>query len=81
MEQETKKNLKKMAEEAEMRVTRSILRWKYKKEDKPVPPASQLENESRQIAGRAHDIVAKRGRNVFDELKKVYKGRGPKKKV
>ncbi len=76
MEQETKKNLKKMAEEAEMRVTRSILRWKYKKEDKPIPPASQLENESRQIAGRAHDIVAKRGRNVFDELKKVYKKRG-----
>ncbi len=73
MEQETKKNLKKMAEEAEMRVTRSILRWKYKKEDKTVPSASQLENESRQIAGRAHDIVAKRGRNVFDELKKVVK--------
>ncbi len=73
MEQDTKKILKKMAEEAEMKFTRSILRWKYKKEDKPIPPAYQLEDESRQIAGRAHDIVAKRGKTVFDELKKVYK--------
>jgi len=81
MEKETKNNLKKIAEEAEMRVARSILRWKYKKEGKQVPQDHQLENESRQIAGRAHQVVAKRGKNVFNELKKVYfkkdsKGKG-----
>ncbi len=73
MEQDTKNNLKKVAEEAEMRVARSILRWKYKKENKAVPPESQLENESRKVAGRAHQVIAERGKNVFNELKKVYK--------
>ncbi len=73
MEQETKNNLKKIAEEAEMRVARSILRWKYKKEDKQVPPEYQLENESRRVAGHAHEVISKRGKSVFNELKKVYK--------
>jgi hypothetical protein len=73
MEQETKNNLKKIAEEAEMRVARSVLRWKYKKEGKEVPLDSHLEDESRQVAGRAHQVIAKRGKNVFNELKKVYK--------
>jgi hypothetical protein len=69
----TKNNLKKIAEEAEMKVARSVLRWKYKKEGRDVPPGYRLENESRQIADRAHEVLAKRGRNVFNELKKVYK--------
>lgn len=73
MEKETKNNLKKIAEEAEMRVARSVLRWKYKKEGKQAPTDSQLENESRQVAGRAHQVIAERGKNVFNELKKVYK--------
>lgn len=72
MGNETKKNLKKITEEAEMRVVRSILRWKYKKEGKHVPPEYRLEDESRHIAGRAHDILAERGKNVFREIKKVY---------
>jgi hypothetical protein len=73
MEQETKNNLKKIAEEAEMRVARSVLRWKYKKEGKQVPQDSRLEDESRQVAGRAHQVLAERSRTVFNELKKVYK--------
>ena len=72
MEEETKKNLTKIAEETEVRVTRSILRWKYKKEGKAVPLGYQLENESRQIASRAHQVIAKRGKNAWKELKKVY---------
>ena len=73
MAEETKHNLKKIAEEAEIKVTKSVLRWKYKKEGKDVPPEYRLESESRQVAGRAHEILAKRGRNVFNELKKVYR--------
>ena len=73
MAEGTKHNLKKIAEEAEMKVAKSVLRWKYKKEGKDVPPEYRLESESRQVAGRAHEILAKRGRNVFNELKKVYK--------
>ena len=73
MAEEIKHNLKKIAEEAEIKVTKSVLRWKYKKEGKDVPPEYRLESESRQVAGRAHEILAKRGRNVFNELKKVYR--------
>jgi len=79
MEEKTKKNLKKMAQETEVRVTRSILRWKYKKEGKPAPLDYQLENESRQVAYRAHQVIAKRGKNAWMELKKVYL-KGDKKK-
>ena len=75
MEQEIIKDLKKIVEEAEMRITRSILRWRYKEEHRPLPPAYQLENESRQIAGQTRDIIVKRGKNAFEELKKVYKKR------
>ena len=73
MAEEIKYNLKKIAVEAEMKVAKSILRWKYKKEGKDVPPEYRLESESRQVAGRAHEVLAKRGRNVFNELKKVYR--------
>jgi len=73
MAEEMKYRLKKIAEEAEMKVAKSVLRWKYKKEGKDVPPEYRLESESRQVAGRAHEVLAERGRNVFNELKKAYK--------
>jgi len=76
MSEETKNNLKKMAEEAEMRIARSILRWKYRKEGKEAPMDDQLVKESRQVADRAHQVVVRRGKNVLDELKKVYKNKG-----
>ncbi len=72
MEKDIKNNLKKMAEEAEMRVARTVLRWKYKKDGKNVPQDNQLESESRHVAGRVNEVVAKRGKAVFSELKKVY---------
>ena len=54
---------------------------KYKKEGKPLPTDQELENDSKQTANRAHDIIAKRGKNIWEELKKVYsrdknKGKG-----
>jgi hypothetical protein len=72
MDEQIKKNVKKLARDAENKVARSILRWKYKKEGKPVPVEHQLENESRYVAEKAHQIIAKRGKTVLNELKKVY---------
>lgn len=72
MDEEIKKNLRKLARDTEAKVARSILRWKYKKEDKPIPREHQLEHESRQVATRAHEVIVKRGKNVWNELKKVY---------
>ncbi len=72
MEEETKRNLKKIAEETEIKVTRSLLRWKYKKEGKTVRLDYQLEDESRQVASRLHQVIAKRGKNAWMEVKKAY---------
>jgi hypothetical protein len=72
MDEQIKKNVKKLARDAENKVARSILRWKYKKEGKPIPVEHQLENESRYVAEKAHQIIAKRGKTVLNELKKVY---------
>ena len=76
MDNETKGNMKRIAQEAEIRVAKSILRWKYKKEGRHIPPQYRLENESRKIAGRAHEVLAERGKTVFNELKRVYKKKG-----
>ena len=70
--EEIKKNIKKLTEDAEVRVARSILRWKYRREGKPKPSNQQLENDSTQVARRAHKVIARRGRNVWNELKRVY---------
>lgn len=72
MDEEIRKNLKKAVEHTEMTLARSILRWKYKKEGKPVPLDNILENKSRQVAGHAHQVMAARGKNAWKELKKVY---------
>ncbi len=72
MDEEIKKKLKKLAQDTEMGVAKSILRWKYKKEEKPVPMDHQLENQSRQVADRAHQVVKRRAKNVWHELRKVY---------
>ena len=72
MDEEIKKNLGRFARNTESMVARSILRWKYKREDKPIPLDHQLEYESRQVASRAHEVIAKRGKNVWNDLIKVY---------
>ena len=72
MDEQIKKNIKKLARDAESKVARSILRWKYKKVGKPVPAEHELENESRYVAEQAHNVIARRGKTVLNELKKVY---------
>ena len=72
MDEGLKENLKRMAQDTELRLARSILRWKYKKEGRPVPLESQLEIHSRQVADRAHDVIKRTSRNVWAEMKKVY---------
>lgn len=72
MDDQIKKNLKKAVQQAEISVARSILRRKYQKDGKPPPHNHQLEKDSRQVAAQAHEIIAKRSKNVWKELKKLY---------
>jgi hypothetical protein len=79
MTEELKKNLKKLAEETEIKVARSVLRWKYNKEGRQIPPEHQLDNDSKRVAFKAHHVIAKRGKSVWNELKAVYFKGGRKK--
>jgi hypothetical protein len=73
MDEDTKKIIRRAVEKTEIGLTRSILRWKYKKEGRQVPLEPQLEEESRRVAGRASRIISKSGKNVWNELKKAYR--------
>ena len=72
MDEDIKKNIKKTVRHVEAGLAKSILRWKYKREGKPIPNDRQMENHSQQIAGQAHDVIAKSGKNIWNGLKKVY---------
>ncbi len=73
MDEETKRNLKKIGKRTEVKVAQSILRWKYKREGKPVPLDSRLESQSKFIADQAHQVIAGRSKSLWKELKKVYR--------
>ena len=72
MDENIKKGIRRLAEDAEAGIARSILRWKYKKEGAEPPGDDDLEKQSRMVADRAKDVLAERGRNVWNEFKKVY---------
>lgn len=73
MDEEIKTNFKKLADATEVKLARSLLRWKYKREGKQLPEEYQLEHRSRELAARAHNVISKRGKTVWDEFKKLYK--------
>jgi hypothetical protein len=74
-----KSDLKDMACQAEKKLTESILRWKYRKEGRPVPKNDVLERQSEQVRDEAHRILSKRSKRVWEELKKAYRrGEGSK---
>ena len=72
MDENIKRGIKRLAEDAEAGIARSILRWKYKKEGAAPPQDDVLENRSRLVAEKARRVFSKRGRNVWNEFKKVY---------
>ena len=76
MDEITRSGLKKLDEDAEAGIAKSILRWKYKKEGRLAPTEEVMEAESRVVADTAHDILAKRSKTVWNELKKVYVKKG-----
>jgi hypothetical protein len=72
MNDQIKDRIKRIMEQAETRAAKSLLRWKYQKEGKAVPVDTQLDSESRRVAEQATEVIARRGKNIFNELKKVY---------
>ena len=72
MDEDLKKDLKKIADEAEKRVAKSLLRWKYKKEGRPMPDNREMDTQSTHTAQQAHKIITKRGKKIWQEMKKAY---------
>ncbi len=79
MDEKSKKEIKRVLGRAEQGITRSIIRWKYKKEGKPLPQDDSIDDHSREVVDQAHRIIAKRGKVIWKELKKVYSGEAGKK--
>ena len=73
MDEDIKMNLKKLTEEAEVKLARSILKWKHRREGKHLPEENQLEHRSRELAAKAHKVITQGSKNIWDEFKKVYK--------
>ena len=78
MDDDLKKNLKRMTEKTEIKLTESLLRWKYRKEGKEIPADQNLGDQSRLIMEQAHKTLSKRGKNIWNELKKAYRKREAK---
>ena len=76
MDDDIKKGIKKIARNTETMVAGSILRWRYKKEGKKIPDDKKMEQKSKEVAEQAHQIISRRGKNIWTELKNAYhKGR------
>jgi hypothetical protein len=74
MDEKSKKEIKRVLDRAEQGITRSIIRWKYRKEGKPLPRDELIDDHSREVVDQAHGIIKKRGKAIWKELKKVYSG-------
>ncbi|HDZ91821.1 MAG: hypothetical protein JRJ09_11935 [Deltaproteobacteria bacterium] len=72
MDKNLKKGLRRLAEDAEVGLARSILRWKYKRERGTSPGDDYLEARSRMVADAAREVIVQRGKKVIDEIRKVY---------
>ena len=78
MDEDLKKGLKKMGKNAELKLTESLLRWKYRKEGKVIPDDENLGEQSKVIAEQAHKIITKRGKTIWGELTQAYRKRQKK---
>lgn len=55
--------------QSELRLAKSILRWKFQKEGLPLPNNSELDAAASRLLDEARKIAKKRGKNLLDILK------------
>jgi hypothetical protein len=59
--------------QSELRLAKSILRWKLQKENSPLPDDDELNMAASQILDEAREIARKRGKKLLDVLKEEAK--------
>lgn len=72
MDKDTKQQIKGAIRGTEKSLTRSLLRWKYKKEGKGIPHEERLDQESDLVTDRAHEIIRRRGKTLWKQMKQAY---------
>ncbi|MBN1626046.1 MAG: hypothetical protein JW944_05930 [Deltaproteobacteria bacterium] len=67
-----KDGLKKMAKEAEVKLTGALLKWKDQADGREYPDPDAIDKRSRIIADRANEIFKRRGKTIIREFMDVY---------
>jgi hypothetical protein len=67
------KDLMSRLKRGEINLSKSILRWKIRKEGKTEPPETELEAAAARLLADAREIARKRGKNLYEILKEEAK--------
>jgi len=70
--EEIKSDIKKIAREAEVKMTGLLLKWKEHRDGNASPDMEEIERKSRVITDKANEIFTRRGKKVFEEIKSAY---------
>jgi hypothetical protein len=74
-------SLLKHIRQSELRLAKSILRWKLQKEGSPPPDNGDLDAAASRLLDEARKIAKKRGMNLLDilkeEAKRLFNSRSP----
>jgi hypothetical protein len=62
-------SLSEIAQGVEVKLTETLLRWRYKRQGKTPPSDDQLKNRSRAVTAQVHEILLRRGKNVWKGFK------------
>ena len=60
--------------QSELRLAKSILRWKLEKEGQPTPKDSELDDAASRLLEEAREIAKKRGKKLLQVLKEEARG-------
>jgi len=69
---EIKNDIKKLAKDAEVKLTEFLLRWQERREGKDPSDAEVLDQKSRVITDKANEILKRRGKTILKDFKDVY---------
>jgi hypothetical protein len=67
------KNVMSRLKRGELNLSKSILRWKIRKEGKAEPSETELEEAATRLLAEAREIARKRGKNLYEILKEEAK--------
>jgi hypothetical protein len=76
MDNDIKKDIKKIAKETEVKLTGFLLKWQERKEGKEISDVEAIDKKSRVITDKANEILKRRGKTILNEFKNVYMKKG-----